>query len=94
MVVVEKKWQMGSAELSGTERPESVVRSRRTLEVVADGGRRLSSSSRSEETGVVGGRARDRVGGRPDPVKLVMRTLTLLDTILSGVVEVSQLVAP
>lgn len=78
VVVGERRWEMGREEFSGTERLERVVRRRRVEEVVADEGRRLSSSSTREEMGVVGGRARDRVGGRPAPAKLVTRTLILL----------------
>jgi len=83
VVLVGRKWERGRAELSGMWRLERVVRRSRVVQVVADGGRRLSSSSRSEDTGVVGGKARESVGGRPVPEKLVMRTLILLGAIVS-----------
>lgn len=73
---------MGRVEVSGIERLERVVRRKRVFQVVADGGSRLSSSSRRVVMGVAGGRARERVGGRPVPAKLVMSTLILLDAIV------------
>src|SRR5687768_4795078 len=73
---------MGRVDVSGMERLERVVRRKRVFEVVADGGSRLSSSSRSVVMGVAGGRARERVGGRPVPEKLVMSTFILLGAIL------------
>lgn len=87
---------MGRVEVSGMERLERVVRKRRVFEVVADGGSRLSSSSRRVVMGVAGGKARERVGGRPVPAKLVMSTFILLAAILilnagcarSGVIRV------
>ena len=60
-------------------RLERVERRRREVEVLAEEGRRLSSSSQRDEIGVCEGRARERVGGRPVPAKLVMRTFILLE---------------
>jgi len=54
---------------------------RRSREVLFSG-RRLESSERSSDMVVDGGSARERVGGRPVPAKLVMRTLILLGAIL------------
>ncbi len=76
---------MGRGEKRGIGWLERVERRRRVVRVVADGGRRLSSSSTRVEMGVVGGRARERVGGRPVPAKLVMSTLILLGPIVVDV---------
>lgn len=54
---------------------------RRSLDVLFSGSR-LSSSARSSDMVVDGGSARERVGGRPVPAKLVTRTLILLGAIL------------
>lgn len=73
---------MGEGEEGETKRLERVVRRRR--EVCAVDGRRVSSSAQSSEMGVAGGRARERVGGRPEPAKEVMKTLILLEAILAS----------
>jgi len=77
-----RREEMGRGEEREIGRLERVERKRRVVRVVADGGRRLSSSSRRVEMGVVGGRARERVGGRPLPAKLVTSTLILLGLIV------------
>jgi hypothetical protein len=79
---VGRREEIGRAELSGMGRLERVERRRRVEELLADSGRRLSSSSKRVEIGVVGGRASKRVGGRPVPAKVVMRTLILLEAML------------
>lgn len=64
--------------------PERLERRRRVDDEVHDFGRRLESSSNTAEMGVAGRRARDSVGGRPVPAKLVMRTLILLSAIVAA----------
>jgi hypothetical protein len=83
LVVVGRRVEMGEEDESGMGRLERVERRRRVVLVVADGGRRSSSSSMRDEIGVKGGRARDRVGGRPLPAKLVMSTFILLGAMVA-----------
>lgn len=72
---------MGEGEPGETKRLERVVR--RSRDVCAVDGRRASSSAQSSEMGVAGGRARERVGGRPEPAKEVMKTLIRSDAMLT-----------
>jgi hypothetical protein len=83
VVVVGRRVEMGEEEESGMGQLERVERRRRVVLVVAEGGSRSSSSSRRDEMGVDGGRARDSVGGRPVPAKLVMSTFILLGAMVA-----------
>lgn len=64
---------MGASDTWGSRRFESVVMM--NLASVAPGGSFPSICSRREVTVVVGGMRRTKVGGRPRPLKVEMRTL-------------------
>lgn len=72
---------VGCWEEGGRWRLERVVIRRRCL---LFGGRRLCRAVWRSEMGADGGRVRERVGGRPVPAIVVMRTLTWLGAMVGG----------
>lgn len=73
-----RREEIGEFDAVGSCLFEIVVRSSREHASDDLGGSRPRSSERSSEMVVVGGRAIDRVGGRPVPEKLVTKTFILL----------------